>query len=76
MDPVGKATATVGGVQPYVSLVLQGGDTIGRTVCIGFLGAVGRDDDEVGEQPSWFPMTDHRKVGETASIRFVRYTVG
>ena len=48
MAQVGKTDATVGGWQLGVRIFIQGSYTCIPAVCIGFLGAVGRDDEDGG----------------------------
>ena len=56
---VGKASATRGGVQPGIILVIQGSDTSGPDAWIGVLGDFRNDDEDGGNHPYGVYMPDH-----------------
>ena len=59
MSNVWKIDATGSGVQPGVSLVIQGGDTGGSYVWFRFLSAVRRHYEDVRYYPCRVTMPDH-----------------
>ena len=71
MSLVGKASATGGGSQSGVRLVIHGGNTGGPAIWIGVLGDVRRNDGDGGEHPCGVTNPYHREAGKTAIRRVI-----